>query len=98
MTSFLSANELGANFNPLAANSAPECKQVAENGVLAHLRTDASEDLDLHMGIFSEEIVRSHRRSEVQQAVSLGNPCMVLEQIRWERHVQVMGVHNVHST
>ena len=49
----LSANELGANSNPLAANSAPGCKHVADHGVLAHLGTDA---LDLHTGIFWEEV------------------------------------------
>lgn len=48
----LSANELSANWNPMAANSAPGRRQVTEQGVLA---TNASEDFNLHTGILQEE-------------------------------------------
>lgn len=51
----LSANDLGANCNPMAANSAPGCRQMTDQDVLANRRTDASEDFNFHAGILQEE-------------------------------------------
>ncbi|KAH9173345.1 hypothetical protein EDB89DRAFT_2068805 [Lactarius sanguifluus] len=51
----LSADELGANSNPLAAIFAPEDKQMTDHVVLANLGADISEGLDLHADIFQEK-------------------------------------------
>ncbi|KAH9071580.1 hypothetical protein EDB83DRAFT_2364796 [Lactarius deliciosus] len=51
----LSADELGANSNPLAAIFAPGDKQMTDQVVLADLGTDISEGLDSHADIFREK-------------------------------------------
>ena len=51
----LSANHLCASWDPMTANSAPGHRQMADQGVLANMGTNASEDLNLHASILQEE-------------------------------------------
>jgi len=62
----LSANELGANWNPLAAISAPGGKQMTDRGVLANLGTVISEDSDLHTDIFQEKFTVGEQPVQVK--------------------------------
>jgi hypothetical protein len=69
----LSANDLSASWNPMAANSAPGRRQMTDQGVLANLGTDASEGFNLHAGVLQEEFTVDNKQP-VQVKGDAGGP------------------------
>jgi hypothetical protein len=69
----LSANDLSASWNPMAANSAPGRRQMTDQGVLANLGTGASEGFNLHAGVLQEEFTVDNKQP-VQVKGDAGGP------------------------